>query len=74
MNKLDKLIELTTMEKLNRRNILEYKLRQQEDYGDIEELFDLLASTLNIIAKQDRPIAKHGRPIMKQCKLIKGKL
>ena len=39
MTKLDKLIELTKVEKLNRRNRLEDKLIQQEYYGDIEEFF-----------------------------------
>ena len=40
MTKLDKLIELNKLEKENRKNRLEDKLRQQEYYGDIEELFD----------------------------------
>ena len=47
MTKLDKLIELNELQKLNRRNRLEDKLRQQEYYGDIEELFDPLTKTLN---------------------------
>ena len=42
MAKLDKLIELNSLEKQNRRNGLEDKLRQQEYYVDIEGLFDAL--------------------------------
>ena len=42
MAKLDKLIELNNLEKQNRKNRLEDKLRQQEYYGEIEKLFDLL--------------------------------
>ena len=47
MTKLDKLLELSKLEKQNRRNRLEDKLRQQEYYGEIEELFDPLTKTLN---------------------------
>ena len=47
MTKLNKLIELNSLEKQNRRNRLEDKLRQQEYYGDIEELFDPVTKTLN---------------------------
>ena len=47
MTKLDKLIELNNPEKQNRRNRLEDKLKQQEYYGEIEELFDPLTKTLN---------------------------
>ena len=47
MARLDKLTELTTLDKLNTRNRLEDKLRQQEYYGDIEELFDPLTKNLN---------------------------
>ena len=36
MIKLDKFIELNSLEKQNRRNRLEVKLRQQEYYGEIE--------------------------------------
>ena len=46
MATLDKLIELNSLEKQNRRNRLEDKLRQQY-FGDIEDLFDLLTNTLN---------------------------
>ena len=37
MSNLKTLIELTKLEKLNRRNRLEIKLKQQQDYGDKEE-------------------------------------
>ena len=47
MAKLDKLIELNSLEKQKRRNRLEDKLKQQEYYGEIEELFDPLTKTLN---------------------------
>ena len=47
MIKLDKLIELNSLGKQNRRNRVEDKLRQQEFYGDIKELFDPLTKTLN---------------------------
>ena len=47
MTKLDKLIDLNSLEEQNRRNRLEDKIRQQEYYGDIEEFFDPLNKTLN---------------------------
>ena len=46
MTKLDELIELNYLEKQNRKNRLEDKLKKQE-YGEIKELFDLLTKTLN---------------------------
>ena len=46
MTKLDKLIELNNLEKQNRRNRLEDKLKQQEFYGEIEELFDPLTKII----------------------------
>ena len=46
MTKLDELIELNYLEKQNRRNRLEDKLKQQEYYSEIEELFDPLTKTL----------------------------
>ena len=46
MTRLDKPIELNKLQKLNRRNRLEDKLKQQEYYGEIEELFDPLTKTL----------------------------
>ena len=45
--RLDKLIELNELQKLNRRNRLEDKLKQQDYYGEIEDLFDPLTKTLN---------------------------
>ena len=47
MTKLDELIELNYLEKQNRRNRLEDKLKKQEFYGEIEEFFDHLTQTLN---------------------------
>ena len=47
MTKLDKLIELNNLKKQNRRNRLEDKLKHQEYYVEIEELFDPLTKTLN---------------------------
>ena len=55
MTKLDELIELNYLEKLNRKNRLEDKLKQQEYYGEIEELFDPLTKTLN--ANTERNLA-----------------
>ena len=52
MTKLDKLIELNDLEKQNRRNRLEDKLKQQEYYGEIEELFDPLTKTISETASQ----------------------
>ena len=46
MTKLETLMELNILEKQNRRNRLEDKLKQQEYYGEIEELFDALTKTL----------------------------
>ena len=47
MTKLAELIELNYLEKQNRKNRLEDELKQQEYYGEIEELFDPLTKTLN---------------------------
>ena len=47
MSKLETFIELNNLEKQNRRNRLEDKLKQPEYYGEIEELFDPLTKTLN---------------------------
>ena len=47
MTKLDKLIELNNLEKQNRRNRLEDKLKQKEYYGEKEELCDPLTKFLN---------------------------
>ena len=46
MTKRETLIKLNDLEKQNRRNRLEDKLKQQEYYGEIEELFDPLNKTL----------------------------
>ena len=42
LKKLEKLIELNCLEKEGRGNSLEDKIKQQDYYGNIEELFDLL--------------------------------
>ena len=47
MTQLDKIIELKNLEKQNRKNRLEDKLRQKEYYGEVEELFDPLTKTTN---------------------------
>ena len=47
MTKLESLRELNNLEKQNRKNRLEDKLKQQENYDGIEELFDPLTKTLN---------------------------
>ena len=47
MIKLETLMELINLEKQNRRNRLEDKLKQQEYSGEIEEIFDPLTKTLN---------------------------
>ena len=47
MTKLETIIELNNLEKQNRRNRLEDNLKQQENYGEIKELFDPLTKTLN---------------------------
>ena len=52
MTKLDKLIELNNLKKQNRRNKLEDKLKQQEYYGEIEELFAPLTKTISETASQ----------------------
>ena len=51
-------IELTTLEKVNRRNRLEDKLKQQEYYGEIKELFDPLTKTLNTHNEQNLPLVE----------------
>ena len=48
MTKLETLIKLNNLEKQNRRNRLEDKLKQQEYYGEIKELFDPLTKTQNV--------------------------
>ena len=51
MTKLETLIENNYLEKQNRKNRLEDKLKQQEYYGEIEELVDPLTKTLNTNAE-----------------------
>ena len=46
MTKLDKLIKLNNLEKQNRKNRSEGKLKQQKFYGDIEDLLDPLTKTI----------------------------
>ena len=78
MTKLDKLIELNNLEKQNRRNRLEDKLKQQEYYGEIEELFDSLTKTLNANNEQNlalseqtlRAIDWQNQELDKQTKMI----
>ena len=48
MIELETLIKLNNLEKQNRRNILEYKLKQQDYYGEIKELFDPVTKTLRV--------------------------
>ena len=78
MTKLDKLIELNNLEKQNRRNRLDDKLKQQEYYGEIEELFDPLTKTLNANNEQNlalseqtlRVIDWQNQELDKQTKMI----
>ena len=52
MTKLYKLVELNNLEKQNRKNRLEDKLKQQEYYGEIEEFLDPLTKTISETASQ----------------------
>ena len=78
MTKLDKLIELNNLEKQIRRNRLDDKLKQQEYYGEIEELFDPLTKTLNANNEQNlalseqtlRAIDWQNQELDKQTKMI----
>ena len=78
MTKLDKLIELNNLERQNRRNRLDDKLKQQEYYGEIEELFDPLTKTLNANNEQNlalseqtlRAIDWQNQELDKQTKMI----
>ena len=78
MTKLDKLMELNNLEKQNRRNKLDDKLKQQEYYGEIEELFDPLTKTLNANNEQNlslseqtlRAIDWQNQELDKQTKMI----
>ena len=58
MTKIDELIELNNLEKQNRKNRLEDKLKQQEYYGEIEELFDTLTKTLNANTERDLALSE----------------
>ena len=78
MTKLETLIELNNLEKQNRRNRLEDKLKKQEYYGEIEELFDPLTKTLNASNEHNlalseqtlRAIDWQNQEIDKQTKMI----
>ena len=78
MTKLETLIELNYLEKQNRKNRLEDKLKQQEYYGEIEELFDPLTKTLNANNEQNlalseqtlRAIDWQNQELDKQIKMI----
>ena len=52
MIKLETLIKVNNLEKQNRKNRLEDKLKQQEYYGEIEELCDPLTKTISETASQ----------------------
>ena len=52
MTKLETLIKINNLEKQNRKNRLEDKLKQQEYYGEIEELFDPLTKVISETASQ----------------------
>ena len=78
MTKLETLIELNYLEKQNRKNRLDDKLKQQEYYGEIEELFDPLTKTLNANNEQNltlseqtlRAIDWQNQELDKQTKMI----
>ena len=58
MTKQETLIELNYLEKQNRKNRLEDKLKQQEYYGEIEELFDPLTKTLNANSEHNQTLSE----------------
>ena len=78
MTKIETLIKLNNLEKPNRKNRLEDKLKQQEYYGEIEELFDPLTKTLNANKKHNislseqtlRAIDWQNQELDKQSKMI----
>ena len=80
MTKLDKLIELNSLETQNRRNRLEDKSKQQENYGEIEELFDPVTKTLNVNSEHNlalseqtlRAIDWQNQELNKQTKMIEN--
>ena len=62
MTKLETLIGLNNLKKKqNRKNRLEDKLKQQEYYGEIEELFGPLTKTLN--ANSEHILALSGQTL-----------
>ena len=79
MTKLETLIKLNNLEKQNRRNRLEDKTKQQEFFGEIEELFDPLTKTLNsnnehnlALSEQTiRAIDLQNQELDKQTKMIR---
>ena len=79
MTKQETLIKLNNLEKHNRRNRLEDNLKQQEYYGEIEELFDPLTKTLNAnnehnlaLSEQTlRAIDWQNQVLVKQTQMIK---
>ena len=61
IGKIELLIEINRLEKEKRRNRLEEKLREQEFYGEIEELFDPLTITLKVYNEKNFPeLKKHS--------------
>ena len=78
MAKLDKLMELNSLEKQNKRNRLEDNLKQQEYYGEIEEIFDPLTKTLNANSEHNlalseqtlRALDRQNQELDKQTKMI----
>ena len=78
MTKLVEIIELNYLEKRNRKNRLEDKLKQQEYYCEIEELFDPLTKTLNANSEHNlalsektlRAIDWQNQELGKQTKMI----
>ena len=66
MTKLDRLINLNNLEKQNRKNRLEEKLKQQEYYGDIEDSFDPLSKTLNANSEAWLAHSEHNLALSEQ--------
>ena len=62
MTKLETLIKLNSLEKQNRRNRLENKLKQQENYVDIEDLASS-EQTLRAIDWQNQELDKQTKMI-----------
>ena len=58
MAKLETLIKLNNLEKQNRRNRLEDKIKQQEHSGEREELFGPLTKTLNAKNEHNQALSK----------------